>query len=73
MRELRDVLMRSSNDRNCPVLIINGVGDSFCSGLDVAPLVGSRKKIASTELAIAIKLVYFSFLYFSFFIIIRVS
>ncbi|KFM69383.1 Chromodomain Y-like protein, partial [Stegodyphus mimosarum] len=53
--ELRDVVNRTGNDSNCQVLILNGIGDSFCLGLDLKPLVGPRKIKASTEMAVAVK------------------
>ncbi|XP_035225313.1 uncharacterized protein LOC118197865 isoform X2 [Stegodyphus dumicola] len=53
--ELRDVINRIGNDSNCQVLILNGIGDSFCLGLDLKPLVGPRKIKASTEMAVAVK------------------
>ncbi|CAL1265496.1 unnamed protein product [Larinioides sclopetarius] len=55
LTEMKDVLHRTSQDTNCHILILNGIGDSFCLGLDLLPLLGPQKIKASTEIAVAVK------------------
>ncbi|GBM61361.1 Chromodomain Y-like protein 2 [Araneus ventricosus] len=55
LTEMKDVLHRTSQDANCHILILNGIGDSFCLGLDLLPLLGPQKIKASTEIAVAVK------------------
>lgn len=55
LTELKDVLNRTSHDTGCQVLVLNGIGDSFCLGVDIKQLVGPRKKIATVEMANAVK------------------
>ncbi|XP_055924105.1 uncharacterized protein LOC129991918 isoform X2 [Argiope bruennichi] len=55
LAELKDALQKTSQDPNCRIFILNGVGDSFCLGLDLLPLLGPQKVKASTEIAVAVK------------------
>ncbi|GIY75451.1 enoyl-CoA delta isomerase 2 [Caerostris darwini] len=55
LKELKDVLHKISQDGNCHTFILNGIGDAFCLGLDLLPLLGPEKLQASSNIAEAVK------------------
>ncbi|XP_022252600.1 uncharacterized protein LOC106468559 isoform X2 [Limulus polyphemus] len=55
LRELKEAVIAARKDPGCKVLLINSYGSIFCSGLDLAVLVGLQKKQIAEELALAVK------------------
>ncbi|GFY44171.1 chromodomain Y-like protein [Trichonephila inaurata madagascariensis] len=55
LSEMKDIINRANQDDGCHSVILNGVGDSFCLGLDLLPLLGPQKMKASTDIAVAVK------------------
>ncbi|XP_076334361.1 uncharacterized protein LOC143238212 isoform X2 [Tachypleus tridentatus] len=55
LRELKEAVVAARKDPGCKVLLINSYGSIFCSGIDLAVLVGLQKKQIAEELALAVK------------------
>ncbi|GFT82751.1 chromodomain Y-like protein 2 [Nephila pilipes] len=55
LTEMKEILNRTNQDCHCRTLILNGIGDSFCLGLDLLPLLGPQKIKASNDMAVAVK------------------
>ncbi|GFQ70529.1 chromodomain Y-like protein 2 [Trichonephila clavata] len=55
LNEMKSVINGANHDDQCHAIILNGVGDSFCLGLDLLPLLGPQKMKASTDIAVAVK------------------
>ncbi|GFX81733.1 chromodomain Y-like protein [Trichonephila clavipes] len=55
LSEMKDIINRANQDDSCHLVILNGIGDSFCLGLDLLPLLGPQKIKASTDIAVAVK------------------
>ncbi|GIX89447.1 chromodomain Y-like protein [Caerostris extrusa] len=55
IKELKDAFVIAKKDSNCKAVLLSSAGSYFCSGIDLAPLIGPNRKQAGDELSFQIQ------------------